>query len=112
MCVCVDDNETYRNTIHAKNVQKREKKKIKTEQRGFFVRTEFREWKTQQNIERERKGIQEIKEKYFRRLFFLAHLFLGCFYIYIFIIYKDRLFFRSVLALKKQRRFPTSREGV
>jgi Flp pilus assembly protein TadB len=67
---------------------KREKKKIKTEQRGFFVRTEFREWKTQQNIERERerKGIQEIKEKYFRRLFFLAHLFWVVF-IYIYLLY-------------------------
>lgn len=33
VCVCVKDNETYRNTIHAENVQKREK----TEQRrGFF----------------------------------------------------------------------------
>jgi hypothetical protein len=74
VCVCVKDNETYRNTIHAENVQKREK----TEQRRgfFFVRTEFREWKTQQNIERE-IGYKKIKEKYFRRLF-LAHL-LGLF---------------------------------
>ena len=63
VCVCADDNETYRNTIHAKKMYKREKKKIKTEQRGFFVRTEFREWKTQQNIERERERVYKKSKK-------------------------------------------------
>ncbi len=97
-----------------KKCTKEREKKNKNWTKGIFC-SNWIPWmeNTTKHREREReKGYTRNQRKIFQTIVFLSPPFLGCFYIYIFIIYKDRLFFRSVLALKKQRRFPTSREGV
>ena len=63
-CVCVRMTMKHIGTQSMqKKCTKEREKKIKTEQRGFFVRTEFREWKTQQNIERERERVYKKSKK-------------------------------------------------
>lgn len=89
VCVCVDDNETYRNTIHAKKCTKEREKKNKNWTKGIFC-SNWIPWmeNTTKHREREReKGYTRNQRKIFQTIVFLSPPFFGLFlYIYIYYI--------------------------